>query len=475
MWQRLLPSDIHGIYFMKPSDNSSQTGETRRSFISKTAKIAAAVSATGFLKTPIYGADTAPSANVIGANNKIVVGFIGTGSQGMAHVKSNKDKADENNMAFGAVCDLYQKHLDNAKKATGVKDSDGYADHRKLLERKDIDAVICAPVDVWHAQVTIDALEAGKHVYCEKPMTRYVAEGWQVYDAVKRTGKIYSCGSQYTADPVFSKAAEWIKAGKLGPLVWAQGSYCRNSKSEWTHKIDAEANPQNLDWERWQGKAKKIAWDAEDEFGGKSGPSRYFSWHKYFSYNSGILGNLLSHRFYPLMLATGNPEFPSRVCCTGTKKVSTDREIPDTTHILAEFPSGLTFVIAGSTVNQVGLPDMIRGQKGTLYLATNENKMELKPEALFSEEVDAEDYKDPQSYGKIEHLEKDFYNCIRTGKTPFCNVDLSVKANTVLCLAEMSERLGITVFFDGKTRKITTSDGKEVAPLSYDSVVSKFG
>jgi predicted dehydrogenase len=446
--------------------NSSQianSGETRRTFIRKAATAAAAVSATSLLPTPIYGQNQAPSANVAGANNRLVIGVVGTGKQGMAHIGRMKTLAQSQNVVVGAVCDLYQKHLENGRKAAGLTDADAFRDHRKLLERKDIDAVVLAPVDNWHGPCSLDALAAGKHVYCEKPMTRYIAEGWEVYDAVKRTGKVYQCGSQFTADPMIHKAAEWIKAGKLGPLVWAQGSFCRNNpkNSEWTFPVDPDANEQNLDWYRWLGKAPKIPWN----------PDHYFSWHKYYAYNSGLLGNLMSHRFYPLMLATGNPEWPRRICCTGTRKVSTDREITDTTHVLAEFPSGLSFVIAGSTVNQVGLPDTIRGRKATIYLAGNQNRMELRPETIFTDELDAEDFNDPAPHGKIENLHRDFYKCIREGGTPFCNVELTVRANTVLCLAEMSERLGLTLFFDDKTRTIKSGDGTVVPPMSYDTVV----
>ncbi len=171
------------------------------------------------------------------------------------------------------------------------------------------------------------------------------------------------------------------------------------------------------------------------------------------------------------MLATGNPEFPRRVVCTGTRKVSTDREIPDTTHVLAEFPSGLTFVIVGSTVNEQGLPDMIRGRKGTVYLSASANHAEFRPEKIFSEEMDAEEFKDAKPFGKMENMHANFYDCIRNGGTPYCNADLSVRANTVLCLAEMSERLGMTLFFDEKTRTIKSGDGKVLPPLTYDTVV----
>jgi predicted dehydrogenase len=447
------------------ADSAPSRSASRRTFLKQAATITSAAALPGFLKTPVYGQNQAPSVNVRGANNKIVLGYIGTGKQGMYHLKLIKPQLAKWNVSVAAVSDVYQKHLDGAVQLMELPAASGYRDHRRLIERKDLDAIVITAVDNWHGPCTLEGLDAGKHVYCEKPMTRYAAEGWAVYDKVKSTGKVYQCGSQYTADPVFHKVGDWVKSGKLGPLVWAQSSYCRNNKnnSEWTFPVDQDANPTNLDWERWLGQAPKIPWT----------PEHYFSWHKYYQYNSGILGNLLSHRFYALMLATGQPEFPRRVVCTGTRKVSTDRDITDTTHVLAEFPSGLTFVIAGTTVNQIGLPDTIRGRQATAYLSSSANQASLKPESLFTEEMDQEEFNDPRPYGRIEHLHEDFYQCIRQGGTPFCNVDLAVRANTVLALAEMSERLGLVCFFDEKTRTIRTGDGKVVTPLSYDTVVPK--
>jgi len=173
------------------------------------------------------------------------------------------------------------------------------------------------------------------------------------------------------------------------------------------------------------------------------------------------------------MLATGNPEFPRRVVCTGTRKVSTDREITDTTHLLAEFPSGLTLVVAGTTVNEQGLPDMLRGRKATLHFASSQNRVELKPEAIFTDELEAEEFADPRPAEHIEVLEKNFFDSIRSGQMPVSNVELAIRAHTVLCLAEMSERLGVVCFYDEKTRKIKNGEGKVIPPLSYDSVVPK--
>jgi predicted dehydrogenase len=445
------------------STQPTASTETRRSFIRKAATAAAAASTVNLFRTPVYGQNQAPSANVTGANNRIAVGYIGCGAQGMSHVGNQKQFKAENNIVQAAACDLFEKRLNVAKKTMGLSDADCYKDHQRLIERKDIDAVVVSTVDNWHAQCTIDALEAGKHVFCEKPMTRYLGEAWQVYDAVKKSGKTYVIGSQGCMDPKWHKAAEWVKAGKVGKLAWGQGSYCRKfkEKGEWNYPVDKDASEKNLDWYRWLGKVPKIPYN----------PEHFFSWHKYYAYNAGIIGNLLPHRFHPLMLATGNPEYPRRVVCTGTNKMYADREITDTTHLLAEFPSGLTLVMAGTTVNEQGLPEMLRGNKATLYFASQGNRLEFKPESTFAEEMDAEQFSDPAPTENIPRLEKNFFDCIRSGQTPVANVDLAIRTHTVLCMAEMSERLGLAMFYDEKTRSLKACDGKVIQPIGYDTVI----
>jgi predicted dehydrogenase len=440
--------------------------QTRRSFIKKaaTAATAAAAVGTNIFKTPVYGQTQAPSTGkVIGANDRIVVGFVGTGKQGRTHIRSQKGHAADNNIAIAAIADLYSKNLERGQKDAGIDSANCYKDYEKLLERKDIDAITVATVDNWHAQVAVDAMNAGKHVYGEKPMARYLMEGFDIYDAQQKTGKVFVVGSQYCADAQVHKAAEWIKAGKIGQLAWAQGSYCRNNpkNDEWEFDADKELSEATVDWLKWQGKAKKVSFDSH----------RFASWHKYFAYNSGILGNLLSHLALPLLMATGSPEFPRRVVCTGTRKISTNREIPDTTHVLAEYPSGLTVALAGSTVNELGVPQIIRGRKGSIFFAQSQNHAEFKPERIFAEDIEAEQFSSPAAIGKVENLEKNFFDCIRNGQTPFANVELALKVHTTLCLAEMSERLQMACLFDEKTRKVSSGDGKEIPAMTYDTEV----
>ncbi len=457
--------------------STASDASTRREFIKKTATAAAAIAATSLLKTPVYGQNQAPSTGrVIGANDRIVVGYIGIGGKpsnspgmGLSHVESQKRDAAANNIAQAAVCDLYSKRVDIAKETVGAG-CEGFSDYRKLLERKDIDAVVISTHDIWHAQCSIDALNAGKHVYCEKPLTRYLGEAFDVVDAVKKTGKIFQLGSQGCSAAAWHKAAEMIQAGKIGTLVWAQGYYCRNSVAgEWNYSIDSDCSASNTNWEMFQGKVKdKVPFSAE----------RFFRWRKYYPYCAGLLGDLVPHRLLPLMLATGKPEFPSRVVSIGTKNVHADkntpdtpeREVPEHLEILAEFPSGLTLTIITSTVNAKSPGFVIYGHRATLEIGTSGERLQLVPEKEFADEIELESLDGLTPYEDIPVHEKNWFDCIRANKQPNADIELAVRAQAVISLAEMSDRLKVACLFDEKTRKITTGDGKEIPTITYGTL-----
>jgi predicted dehydrogenase len=452
----------------QPSKKVRHGGATRREFLKKST-LAAAVVAAGrnLLKTPVYGQNQAPApGNAVGANNRLVVGYIGVGLQGMAHVNLQKEHATENNIAQAAVCDLSAHRQAEAKAAIG--NCDTFADFEKLLERKDIDAVTIATVDQWHAKAAMAALQAGKHVYLEKPMTRYLGEAFELHDTVKKTGKVFQVGSQGTSDAKWSKAAELIKAGKLGALVLGQDSYMRNSiKGEWNIDLQPWAGPADLDWAKWQGQVhNKTPFNAE----------AYFRWRKFYPYCAGLLGDLFPHRLHPLMLATGNPEFPSRVVCLGEKPVHADantpgaseRDCPEDVQALAQFPSGLALLMISSTVNQYGLDSVLRGHKATLLMAGN--RVELRPEKDFADDIDPLTIDNIQPGEDIAVHEKNWFDSIRANTAPNGNIDLAIRVQTVIALAEMSNRLNMVCLFDEKTRKITNGDGKEVAAITYGTL-----
>ena len=451
--------------------NPSAGGESRRIFLKKTATVTAAVAATGVVKTPVYGQSQAPSSGrVIGANDRIAVAVIGVGfGIGKNHLEGIHKNAPANNVVVAAACDLFNKRRDWAQEKAGLKSSDLYTDYKKLLEQKDIDAVVVATHDPWHATIAIDAMNAGKHVYCEKPMTRYLDEGFAIYDTVKRTGKTFQVGSQGCSAIAWHEAAKLVRSGKIGTLVWAQGYYCRNApKGEWNYPIEKESTPENINWDMWLGPVSKRPFSAD----------AFHRWRKYYPYCSGLLGDLVPHRLHPLVLATGNPEFPKRVVSIGTKNVHTDRNTPNTperdvpehVQLLAEFPSGALITITCSTVNDKSPGFVIYGHKASLEIGNLGERLNLIPQRDFTEDIDAIDMAGLQPAEDIRVHEKNWFESIRANKQPNAGIDLAIRVQTVISLAEMSERFKTACLFDEKTRKVTDGNGKEIKPITYGSI-----
>jgi predicted dehydrogenase len=454
----------------QPTKKSHKTGATRREFLKRTTLAAAAVAtAQNLLKTPVYGQTQAPApGNAVGANNRLVVGYIGVGFQGMLHVKTQKEHAADNNIAQAAICDLSAHRQAEAKQEIG--NCAVYKDLERLLEQKDIDAVTISVVDQWHAKAAIAALQAGKHVYLEKPMARYLGEAFELYETVKRTGKVFQIGSQGCSDAKWQKAADLIKSLKIGPLILGQDSYMRNNpKGEWNtdpYELHEWATAEDVDWAKWQQPVHN-----KTDFSREA----YFRWRKFYPYCAGPLGDLFPHRLHPLILATGNPEFPSRVVCLGQNPVHTDRktpgalerDCPEDVQMIAEFPSGLALIMISSTVNLHGLETVIRGHNATLLLGGN--RVEVRPEKDF-DDIDPLTVDGITPTESVDVHEANWFDSIRANSVPHANADLAIRVQTVISLAEMSNRLNMVCLFDEKTRKITNGEGKEIPAITYGTL-----
>src|SRR5262245_40496761 len=254
------------------------SGMTRRGFLGSAAVAAAATSAISL-------AGKLSTAGAVGANDRINFGVIGCGGMGTGHVRSLVQRSAEDNIKVLAVCDVYQRRVTRAKEASAG--SEGYMDYRRLLDRKDLDAILIATPDHWHGKLSIEAMESGKDVYCEKPMTHTVEQALAVRDTVRRTKRVLQVGPQATGQDKFWKAREAIAAGRLGKVTWAQGSYNRNARIclfNEHQKIDPTAGPDqtgedHIDWDMWLGHqwglAPKIPWT----------PDHFFRFRKYFPYN----------------------------------------------------------------------------------------------------------------------------------------------------------------------------------------------
>jgi predicted dehydrogenase len=432
-------------------ESKNKKGLSRREFMKAAGATAAGVVASTVIGGKAFAEGAAPApAKVIGANTRLNIGMIGIGGMGSGHLKMIKDMSQDQNVAIVAVCDLWDKRKKQAQETVALSDAQAFGDYRKLLENKDIDVVVIATADHWHAQIAIDAMEAGKHVYVEKPMTRYLEDAFRMYDTVKRTGKIVQVGSQGCTDTKWHKSAELVKAGKIGTVLWAQGGYCRDTPTgEWNYyQIDKDFTPNSIDWRTWLGRAPKR------EFS----PERYFRWRKYWDYGTGIIGDLWPHRLHPLMIGMGITDFPKRVTCVGANIMDSDkgtaerRDVADTTFMTAEFPGGQLMCLAGCTVNEQGLQDMVRGNKATLYYGGD--KIQIKPERPYVEEIEAEDvtWTGPGEDQKEHH--KNLWNCIRNGGTPNCDIELGLRVQTIVSLAEKSYRESKMMVFDPVKRRI---------------------
>ena len=429
---------------------------SRRDFIKATGATTAGMVAGSLIANNAEATPGAPAISdaktrILGANDRINYGMVGVGGMGSGHLRvllELRDKEQEN-ISVLSVCDVFEKRRRAAQEAAQIPDNQVFNDYRKLLENKDIDVVVIATPDHWHGRQSLDAMNAGKHIYVEKPMTRHFDEALEMWKVAKKTGKLVQVGSHGCSDPKWHKAREVVKSGRMGKVLWAQGSYCRNNpKGEWNYPIEPEANEQTIDWKTWLGKAPKREWSAE----------RYYRWRKYWDYATGIIGDLWPHRLHPLMLAMDLMEFPKSVSCIGGILCDTDtsngepRDVADTTMLTVEFPSGPMIFLAGATVNERGVEDLIRGQKANLLFGGG--KVLLQPERPFVDEVEEKDETPPEAGENHKKHQKNLIECLRNNKTPNCDIELGVRVQAIVSMAEMSYRKGKTMHYDAKSNKI---------------------
>ncbi len=419
---------------------------SRREFIKAAGVTAAAVAAGSLASERLWAA---PSPRVIGANDRINIGFIGVGGMGGGHLHGFKEEEAKRNIACAAVCDVWENRRRGAQRRAGCPDNMVFSDYRKLLENNDIDAVVIATPDHWHGPISVAAMEAGKHVYVEKPMTHTLDEAIKMWQTAKRTKKVVQVGSQGCSDAKWHTAGQVIRDGKIGKVICAQGSYCRNNPSgEWNYGIDSDMTESNCDWKMWLGNAPKRPFS----------PERYFRWRKYWDYGTGIIGDLWPHRLHPLMIAMATMDFPKRVACVGANICDTDkgngelRDVADATMLTVEFPNGMMIYLLGSTVNEQGIPDMIRGQKATMYFGGG--KVQIRPERPFADEIDEEDVPVVGPGEDVGEHERNWLSAIREGKEPNCGIDLGLRVQTMVSLAEQSYRESKMMVFDPDKYKL---------------------
>jgi len=356
-----------------------------------------------------------------------------------------------------AVCDVYRKRVNKAKEASQAELAT--LDYREVIARKDIDAVIIATPDHWHAPIAIEAMKAGKDVYCEKPMTHTVEEARKFYETARDTKRIVQIGSQTTSSDQWWKARKAIEDGMIGQLIMSQGSYHRNSiEGEWNYKIDPNAGPEAkgddyIDWKMWLGGAPKRDFDA----------ARFFRFRKYWDYSGGIATDLFYHVVAPLNICWGEAQFPHKVMASGGIYVFKDgREVPDTFHLIAEFPKGHSLVLSSSMANSQHIPGLIRGHEGTIMmvpLGQFEGKVDhitVTPENIFKKgfvEKWSKDAVEIPTEKREDHMEN-FLRCVKSREKTVLDALTAYKAMTTIGMSVQSYREGRALYFNETTQRV---------------------
>lgn len=286
----------------------------------------------------------------------IRMGLIGAGGMGTEDMKTALLHA---NVTITAVCDLYKGRIDAAKQRWG-QNLFTTNDYKELLKRSDVDAVIIGTPDHWHQPISIAALEAGKHVYCEKPMLHKVSEGWALVNAWKKSGKVYQVGSQGVSSLGNEKAKELLAAGAIGELNYAEGFWARMSpEGAWQYKIPADASTQTVAWDKYEIN-KKHAFD----------PLRFFRWRNYLDYGTGMSGDLFVHLFSSLHFIT-NSMGPTKIAAMGGLRYWKDgRDVPDVLLGMFDYPA--TQAHPGFDLSL--RCNFVDGTSGTTYLRLNGSK-----------------------------------------------------------------------------------------------------
>lgn len=272
------------------------------------------------------------------------------------------------NIEFKGVCDLFDLRSEQALEAFG-KGAKRYKSYRELLDSREIDAVIIATPDHWHASMTTDAVNAGKHVYVEKCFTRTIKETYDVYDAVKKSGKVFQLGHQLRHTESYHAAKDAIKKGVLGKISLIQTNSNRNSlNGAWVYDLNPKANSKTVDWEQFNLSKKRTPFNAD----------RFFRWRKYWDYGTGLCGDLMTHDFDAInqILEMGIPE---KVTASGGNYYWKDgREVPDVLQVSMEYPSkGFTYLYSATQSSAHYRPNLIMGDDATMEIGA---RMDIYPD-----------------------------------------------------------------------------------------------
>ncbi len=462
----------------------------RRSFLATSAVAGAALS----LPASSY-------ARVLRANEDLRVGFLGVGGRCQQHIdvilQMQKEKKG---VVPVAVCDVWDgdPELGNKKgrglypsaKRCGIDVADKQhvsKDYEVILKQKDVDIIVIATPDHWHGKMAIDAMEAGKDVYMEKPMTRTIGEAIAVVDTAVKHNRVVTVGVQSMADPTWLAANEYIRSGKIGKVMQGQTSYFRNSSvGQWRYyPLTKDMSPKTIDWDMWLGHNYKI-------LGQPLGPTpkdvpfdraTWAQWRCYWPFGGGMFTDLFVHQTTHLISAMG-VRFPARVVGAGGLYLEYDgRDVPDVATVVADYDEGCQVIISATMCNDTQLGEMIRGHLATIKFQGGGDFIKgfevygqkiaggpVKPTDNAEKPVHTFENPIDSKQNATYHLWANFLECVRDRKRETLSTpELGAAAFSTVNMGAQSYRQGKAFFWDKAKREPTEADATWASKLEARS------
>ena len=372
-------------------------------------------------------------SRVMGANDRVQLGLIGCGDRGRYDM-SNFQKAQ---VDVVAVCDIYGAHIDEAR--TQAPQAKDFTDHRKLLEMKEVDVALIATPDHWHAQTAIDALNAGKDVYVEKPLTRTIEEGPLIVKAARVNERICQVGMQQRSGQHYIQAKhEYFDTGKLGKITLARTWWHGNTYHLRRAPASLETKPSNLDWAHFLGPVKWRDYD----------PQQYFNWRAYLDFGGGQVTDLFTHWIDVVHMFMGQDVPMSASAAGGVYKYKDGRTAPDTINVLLEYPTEFTATFEATLVPGItGAAVEICGTDGRLWI--DRGRYEFHPVGKAAQ---------PTIVKAFSNIDQDhvnnFLECVRSRKLPNGDVLIGHRSAQASHLGNISYMQKRRIDFDAVREEI---------------------
>jgi predicted dehydrogenase len=415
----------------------SRQSVTRRDFV----KQASVTAAAGL------GLSAASYGKILGANDRVRLGIIGPGGRGQELMK---EFVKVPNAEFVAAADIYSRRHDEAKKiAPEIK---AFNDHRKMLELKDLDAVIVATPLHCHARHFVNTLASGKDLYCEKTMTWSVEEAESCLAAAKKSDRVIGVGQQHQSAGYFLDARKWVKDGLLGQVTSVESWMSRNTprgKGQWVRPIPEDCNAQNVDWKAFLNGRPNRPFDAH----------KFINWRLYWEFSGGNVTENMVHQIGWIIGAL-DLGLPTAANMSGGVFSEKDgREVPDTISVTLDYPNDLVVSWQSTFSNsRFGLGVRILGSDGTIEWLAGTTDMvsgrSLSGWSYSPEKTNRPNGESIKGESKDENHYANFVECVRSRKEPNASVELGYRSAIAAHMANLSYR---------RKQRVTLETARQVA------------